>query len=150
MASPRCSVAVLVLIFCAFAYTAVYDSLPSSVNPCAHTLPRTLLAVTGLDPYVVSCPDDDASTSLLSDGGRDKNAGRVGGPIVTDLQQCRKPEGPGLPALPRTDPRSFYQQANIHCAHCTGTYWQVGYPELAVQIHYSWLFFPFHRAYICK
>uniref|UniRef100_A0A0D9V6N1 Tyrosinase copper-binding domain-containing protein n=1 Tax=Leersia perrieri TaxID=77586 RepID=A0A0D9V6N1_9ORYZ len=203
MANPRYSlVAILVLVACAFTYTAIYTTLPVSVNPCAHTLPRTLLAVTGLDPYVVSCAtaDDDTSNSLLSDGGHDdKKSGRAGGPIVTDLLQCRKPDGPYLPenlqccppmpasepvdftlpdpseplrtrrpahvagaeymakyeraialmkALPRSDPHSFYQQASIHCAYCTGAYRQVGHPELAVQIHYSWLFFPFHRAYI--
>ncbi|KAF0918948.1 hypothetical protein E2562_027499 [Oryza meyeriana var. granulata] len=53
-----------------------------------------------------------------------------------------------MKALPRTDPRSFYQQANIHCAYCTGAYRQVGHPELPVQIHFSWLFFPYHRAYV--
>lgn len=202
MANERCRVALFVLIVCAFAYAAVYTSSPAvSVNPCAQTLSRALLAVTGLDPYVVSCAaDDGVSTPLLSDGGHDKiNAGRVGGPIVTDLLQCRKPEGPDFPedlqccppmptsepidftlpdpseplrtrrpahvagaeymakykraialmkALPRSDPRSFYQQANIHCAYCTGAYRQVGHPELAVQVHFSWLFFPFHRAYL--
>uniref|UniRef100_A0A0E0FUB6 Tyrosinase copper-binding domain-containing protein n=1 Tax=Oryza nivara TaxID=4536 RepID=A0A0E0FUB6_ORYNI len=206
MANERCCVALFVLIVCTFAYAAVYTSLPAvSVNPCAQTLSRALLAVTGLDPYVVSCAADDGVSTPpppppppLSDGGHDKiNAGRVGGPIVTDLLQCRKPEGPDFPedlqccppmptsepidftlpdpseplrtrrpahvagaeymakykraialmkALSRSDPRSFYQQANIHCAYCTGAY--VGHPELAVQVHFSWLFFPFHRAYI--
>ncbi|GJN40622.1 hypothetical protein PR202_gb29867 [Eleusine coracana subsp. coracana] len=53
-----------------------------------------------------------------------------------------------MKALPDSDPRSFHQQANIHCAYCTGAYRQVGQPELPVQVHYSWLFFPFHRAYM--
>ncbi|TVU34831.1 hypothetical protein EJB05_16684, partial [Eragrostis curvula] len=53
-----------------------------------------------------------------------------------------------MKALPEDDPRSFYQQSNIHCAYCTGAYRQVGRPELPVQIHFSWLFFPFHRAYL--
>uniref|UniRef100_A0A0D9V6N2 Tyrosinase copper-binding domain-containing protein n=1 Tax=Leersia perrieri TaxID=77586 RepID=A0A0D9V6N2_9ORYZ len=42
-----------------------------------------------------------------------------------------------MKALPRSDPRSFYQQANIHCAYCTGAYRQDGNPELNVQIHFS-------------
>lgn len=60
MANERCCVALFVLIVCTFAYAAVYTSLPAvSVNPCAQTLSRALLAVTGLDPYVVSCAADD-------------------------------------------------------------------------------------------
>ncbi|CAD6229670.1 unnamed protein product [Miscanthus lutarioriparius] len=53
-----------------------------------------------------------------------------------------------MKALPESDPRSFYQQANVHCAYCTGAHRQLGYPELGIQIHFSWLFFPFHRAYL--
>ncbi|KAI3498800.1 hypothetical protein L1887_34584 [Cichorium endivia] len=53
-----------------------------------------------------------------------------------------------MKALPDDDPRSFKQQANVHCAYCDGAYDQVGYPDLELQIHYSWLFFPFHRCYL--
>ncbi|VAI11605.1 unnamed protein product [Triticum turgidum subsp. durum] len=53
-----------------------------------------------------------------------------------------------MKALPHTDPRSFYQMANIHCAYCTGSYRQTTHPELDMQIHFSWFFFPFHRAYL--
>ncbi|XP_062094883.1 polyphenol oxidase, chloroplastic-like [Humulus lupulus] len=51
-------------------------------------------------------------------------------------------------ALPDDDPRSFRQQANIHCAYCDGAYEQVGFPNLDIQVHNSWLFFPFHRWYL--
>ncbi|KAI3457554.1 hypothetical protein Pfo_014217 [Paulownia fortunei] len=47
-----------------------------------------------------------------------------------------------------TDPRGFMQQANIHCAYCNGAHDQVGYKDLDLQIHNSWLFFPFHRWYL--
>ncbi|KAM3262837.1 hypothetical protein ACQJBY_053143 [Aegilops geniculata] len=53
-----------------------------------------------------------------------------------------------MKALPHTDRRSFYQMANIHCAYCTGSYRQTTHPELDMQIHFSWFFFPFHRAYL--
>ncbi|XP_047307722.1 polyphenol oxidase, chloroplastic-like [Impatiens glandulifera] len=53
-----------------------------------------------------------------------------------------------MKALPSTDPRSFYQQANIHCAYCDGAYDQVNYPGLELQVHNSWLFFPWHRYYL--
>lgn len=53
-----------------------------------------------------------------------------------------------MKALPDTDPRSFKQQANVHCAYCDGAYHQVGFPNLDVQVHNSWLFFPFHRFYL--
>ncbi|KAL7243804.1 hypothetical protein ACSBR1_016096 [Camellia fascicularis] len=53
-----------------------------------------------------------------------------------------------MKALPEDDPRSFKQQANVHCAYCDGAYHQVGFPELDLQVHNSWLFFPFHRYYL--
>ncbi|KAF9590617.1 hypothetical protein IFM89_035935 [Coptis chinensis] len=53
-----------------------------------------------------------------------------------------------MKALPDDDPRSFKQQANIHCAYCDGAYDQIGFPDLEIQVHNSWLFFPFHRYYL--
>ncbi|KAM7525118.1 hypothetical protein LguiA_015020 [Lonicera macranthoides] len=53
-----------------------------------------------------------------------------------------------MKALPDDDPRSFKQQASIHCAYCNGSYEQVGFPNLDLQVHSSWLFFPFHRHYL--
>ncbi|KAG7962224.1 hypothetical protein I3843_09G055100 [Carya illinoinensis] len=53
-----------------------------------------------------------------------------------------------MKALPADDPRSFTQQANVHCAYCDGAYTQVGFPDLDLQIHDCWLFFPFHRYYV--
>ncbi|KAK5826985.1 polyphenol oxidase, chloroplastic-like [Gossypium arboreum] len=53
-----------------------------------------------------------------------------------------------MKALPHDDPRSFMQQANVHCAYCEGAYDQVGFPNLELQVHNSWLFFPFHRYYL--
>ncbi|KAK4484614.1 hypothetical protein RD792_007203 [Penstemon davidsonii] len=50
--------------------------------------------------------------------------------------------------LPKDDPRSFMQQANIHCAYCNGAYDQAGQGTLDLQVHNSWLFFPFHRWYL--
>ncbi|XP_022927081.1 polyphenol oxidase, chloroplastic-like [Cucurbita moschata] len=52
-----------------------------------------------------------------------------------------------MKGLPEDDPRSFMQQANVHCAYCNGGYDQVGFP-VEVQVHNSWLFFPFHRYYL--
>ncbi|KAH6800080.1 hypothetical protein C2S52_000544 [Perilla frutescens var. hirtella] len=51
-------------------------------------------------------------------------------------------------ALPDDDPRSFSQQADVHCAYCSHGYDQRGFPNLELQIHSSWLFFPFHRYYL--
>ncbi|KAI3458385.1 hypothetical protein Pfo_015048 [Paulownia fortunei] len=53
-----------------------------------------------------------------------------------------------LKQLPTSDPRSFLQQANVHCAYCDGAYNQDGYSNLKFEIHQSWLFFPFHRWYL--
>ncbi|XP_058741911.1 polyphenol oxidase, chloroplastic-like [Vicia villosa] len=54
-----------------------------------------------------------------------------------------------MKALPKDDPRSFYQQAKVHCAYCNGAYHQQ-YPfeNLKIDIHRSWFFFPFHRWYL--
>nr|ADF59059.2 polyphenol oxidase V [Pyrus x bretschneideri] len=53
-----------------------------------------------------------------------------------------------MKALPDDDPRSFSQQADVHCAYCDGAYDEVGFPNLELQIHNCWLFFPFHRYYL--
>lgn len=51
--------------------------------------------------------------------------------------------------LPKDDPRNFTQQANVHCAYCNLAYDQTGQGgDLKLQVHESWLFFPFHRWYI--
>ncbi|XP_077229385.1 polyphenol oxidase, chloroplastic-like [Tasmannia lanceolata] len=49
--------------------------------------------------------------------------------------------------LPASDPRNFWQQANVHCAYCEGAYTQAGY-DVKLQVHGSWLFFPWHRWYL--
>jgi polyphenol oxidase len=36
-----------------------------------------------------------------------------------------------------TDPRGLLQQANVHCRYCTNA---------SLQVHFSWQFFPWHRA----
>ncbi|CAL5014835.1 unnamed protein product [Urochloa decumbens] len=50
--------------------------------------------------------------------------------------------------LPDKDPRSFAQQWRVHCAFCDAAYDQVGFPDLDIQVHNSWLFFPWHRFYL--
>uniref|UniRef100_A0ACD5UUS0 Uncharacterized protein n=1 Tax=Avena sativa TaxID=4498 RepID=A0ACD5UUS0_AVESA len=44
--------------------------------------------------------------------------------------------------LPADDPRSFEQQWRVHCAYCDGAFDQVGFPNLEIQVHNCWLFFP--------
>ncbi|PKA50210.1 Polyphenol oxidase, chloroplastic [Apostasia shenzhenica] len=62
-------------------------------------------------------------------------------------------------ALPPGHPWNFFQQSNVHCAYCSGGHRQTGANislefSLALtrildhQIHGSWLFFPWHRAYL--
>ncbi|XP_021830796.1 polyphenol oxidase, chloroplastic-like [Prunus avium] len=51
-------------------------------------------------------------------------------------------------ALPDDDPRSFAQQAMVHCSYCDGGYPQVGNSDLEIQVHFCWLFYPFHRWYL--
>ncbi|XP_042754290.1 polyphenol oxidase, chloroplastic [Lactuca sativa] len=52
-------------------------------------------------------------------------------------------------ALPDDDPRSFKNQAKIHCAYCNGSYTQMATgSQQELLIHFNWLFFPFHRWYL--
>ncbi|XP_024541491.1 polyphenol oxidase I, chloroplastic [Selaginella moellendorffii] len=51
-------------------------------------------------------------------------------------------------ALPSDDPRSFRQQANVHCVYCNFGYRQEGDPKSTLQIHFNWLFLPWHRWYL--
>lgn len=50
-------------------------------------------------------------------------------------------------SLPYDDPRSFSRMSNLHCIYCTGAY-NVKYSHLPMQIHKSWMFFPWHRMYL--
>ncbi|MCO5558123.1 hypothetical protein L7F22_011700 [Adiantum nelumboides] len=53
-----------------------------------------------------------------------------------------------MKALPESDPRSFAAQAKIHCAFCNGAYRQAGNSSVELQVHFSWLFLPWHRWYL--
>ncbi|KAI3968228.1 hypothetical protein MKX01_018531 [Papaver californicum] len=55
-----------------------------------------------------------------------------------------------MKALYDDDPRIFKQQDNVQCAYCDGAYDQYlsGFPKMDIQVHNSWLFFPFHRYYL--
>ncbi|CAN0843729.1 Polyphenol oxidase latent form, chloroplastic [Linum grandiflorum] len=53
-----------------------------------------------------------------------------------------------MKCLPNDDPRSYVQQARVHCAYCNGSYVQADDSNKGLQIHYSWLFLPFHRYYM--
>lgn len=51
-------------------------------------------------------------------------------------------------SLPKEHPHSFEQQAAIHCAYCDSAYEMVNFPNAKIDVHFSWLFFPFHRWYL--
>ncbi|CAI0421653.1 unnamed protein product [Linum tenue] len=42
-----------------------------------------------------------------------------------------------MKCLPPEDPRSFFQQAKVHCAYCNGSYVQSSHTNLGLQIHFS-------------
>ncbi|CAA7397722.1 unnamed protein product [Spirodela intermedia] len=52
-----------------------------------------------------------------------------------------------MKSLPSDHPHSFFRQANNHCLYCTGSYDQVN-SSFLFKIHRSWLFFPWHRAFL--
>ncbi|KAH7373384.1 hypothetical protein KP509_17G053300 [Ceratopteris richardii] len=51
-------------------------------------------------------------------------------------------------SLPQDDPRSLATQANIHCSFCNGAYKQAGNDSVLLQVHFSWVFLPWHRWYL--
>ncbi|MCO5572247.1 hypothetical protein L7F22_026000 [Adiantum nelumboides] len=52
-------------------------------------------------------------------------------------------------ALPDSDPRSLKAQADVHCSFCNGGYLQTGVSgDIPLQVHFSWLFLPWHRWYL--
>ncbi|XP_058096723.1 polyphenol oxidase, chloroplastic-like [Magnolia sinica] len=51
-------------------------------------------------------------------------------------------------ALDKEDPWSLEQQARVHCQYCDGAYDQVGFNDVQLQVHFSWIFLPWHRYYI--
>ncbi|KMT08954.1 hypothetical protein BVRB_6g136670 [Beta vulgaris subsp. vulgaris] len=54
-----------------------------------------------------------------------------------------------MKSLPMTDPRSFLQQARVHCAYCDGSYPVLDDPsKQRLEVHASWLFASFHRWYL--
>ncbi|CAI9772899.1 unnamed protein product [Fraxinus pennsylvanica] len=53
-----------------------------------------------------------------------------------------------MKGLPSDDPRSFMQQANVHCAYCNLTFEETGHENVKLQIHNCWLFLPWHRWYL--
>ncbi|XP_024358854.1 polyphenol oxidase A1, chloroplastic [Physcomitrium patens] len=52
-----------------------------------------------------------------------------------------------MAALPNTDPRSLYAQANLHCAYCGGAFKFNG-SSWPLEIHGGWFFFAWHRAFL--
>ncbi|KAH7437565.1 hypothetical protein KP509_05G078400 [Ceratopteris richardii] len=51
-------------------------------------------------------------------------------------------------SLPEDDPRSLSVQSKLHCAFCNGAYKQAGNDSVILQVHFSWLFLPWHRWYL--
>ncbi|XP_057748332.1 polyphenol oxidase, chloroplastic-like [Arachis stenosperma] len=53
-----------------------------------------------------------------------------------------------MKSLPDDHPHSWTQQSRIHCAYCHNSYTQVGHKGVEMQVHFSWIFLPFHRWYL--
>ncbi|MED6155607.1 hypothetical protein PIB30_006780 [Stylosanthes scabra] len=53
-----------------------------------------------------------------------------------------------MKSLPDDHPHSWTQQSRIHCAYCHNSYHQKGHTDVEMQVHFSWIFLPFHRWYL--
>ncbi|KAL7585870.1 hypothetical protein Lser_V15G45502 [Lactuca serriola] len=75
-------------------------------------------------------------------------AQRVSGKYVDDFRKAVEI----MKGYDDDNPHSWTQQAKIHCAYCNGGYSQAQsgkeFENYKIQVHNSWLFFPFHRWYL--
>ncbi|KAJ3696018.1 hypothetical protein LUZ60_001395 [Juncus effusus] len=101
------------------------------------------------------CPPDIGKVEVIKFKPESGTKVRVRPPAhLVDAQYIKKFEAAmkAMRNLPPDDPRSFKQQGMIHCAYCNGTYSML--PKdmqgkmTEIQVHGSWLFFAFHRAYL--
>lgn len=53
-----------------------------------------------------------------------------------------------LKKLPKDDPRSWCEQANLHYKHCSFPAGGNGQTPYYLQVHFGWFFLPWHRAYL--
>ncbi|TVU34985.1 hypothetical protein EJB05_16844, partial [Eragrostis curvula] len=91
------SLRILVVFVLAAAATTIV--VPRAKSPCTYSVSRTILDVTGLDPYLITCAGD-ASEASLSDGADAGKKAGSGGPIVTDINLCGDPDPPDYPVPP--------------------------------------------------
>ncbi|KAF8659019.1 hypothetical protein HU200_058863 [Digitaria exilis] len=84
-----------ILLCCALVST-VTIFLPLALRPCAHSLSRTILATTGLDPQLICCTGATATKASLPGaiGATVNRAINGGRPIVTDVLRCGEPSLP--------------------------------------------------------
>ncbi|MED6150514.1 hypothetical protein PIB30_073074 [Stylosanthes scabra] len=70
--------------------------------------------------------------------------------LVDDEYMAKLEKGIAImKSLPKNDPRNYIEQAKVHCVYCNGGYPQKPpFQNLKIDIHRSWLFYPFHRWYI--
>ncbi|VFQ85383.1 unnamed protein product [Cuscuta campestris] len=118
---------------------------PPDISKCG---PATITSTTDKVPYSC-CPSlfsGDAADYELPSFSR-LNVRPAAHAVQEEQLEKYKAAVRRMRDLPDDDPRSFYQQANVHCAYCNGAYKLAGGGQ-DYQIHFSWLFFPFHRWYL--
>ncbi|KAB2637406.1 polyphenol oxidase [Pyrus ussuriensis x Pyrus communis] len=109
----------------------------------------TLAEITTGGETVACCPPVSTKIKAFTPDRSIPLRTRPAAHLVTDEYLAKFKKAQALMrALPEDDPRSMVQQANVHCAYCNGAYPQVGFPDIDIQVHFSWLFFPFHRMYL--
>ncbi|GAU42112.1 hypothetical protein TSUD_350860 [Trifolium subterraneum] len=111
-------------------------------------LPKPLQAI---EPAISCCPPISSNIIDFKFPTFEKLKIRPAAQLVNDDYFAKYDKALKLmKALPDDDPRSFKQQANIHCAYCVGgyTYPYLDNPKVELSVHKSWLFVPFHRWYI--
>nr|ALJ53304.1 polyphenol oxidase [Luffa aegyptiaca]APO14263.1 polyphenol oxidase 4 [Luffa aegyptiaca] len=122
------------------------SALADPISPdVIHCEPITLEA----DEKVDCCPPSILDITDFVPPAVENLRVRPAAHLITQEQLAKLEEAvTKMKALDPDDPRNFYQQARVHCAYCNDAYKQDGFPELDFDIHWNWLFFPFHRCYL--
>ncbi|KAK7400532.1 hypothetical protein VNO78_11741 [Psophocarpus tetragonolobus] len=134
--------------------TSLSSGLPALGAPLSPPDPTNCVTSTVVTPEngtfkIECCPPAPFTDYVIPSSNNTQFRIRKAAHLVDDEYIAKYKEAiRRMKALPDDDPRSFKQQAAVHCAYCAGGYKQKGFPDKDIDVHESWLFVPFHRWYL--
>ncbi|KAK7400531.1 hypothetical protein VNO78_11740 [Psophocarpus tetragonolobus] len=133
--------------------TSLSSSLPALGAPLSPPDPTNCVTSTVVTPEngtfkIECCPPPPFTDYVIPASNNTQFRIRKAAHLVDDEYIAKYKEAiRRMKALPDDDPRSFKQQAAVHCAYCANGYKQKGFPK-NLDVHGSWIFLPFHRWYL--